>query len=136
MRELIGDIYSRLFPKSWMQRRLADHQWDEIEAAYLPIMVDPKRAAIDVGANVGKYAYKLSSLAPKVYALEPDPGLAAKVARAMGPNVTVHAVAASTEAGSTELHFPIIGGRRSGALASLEQDVAAHDGHATRAITV
>lgn len=136
MRQAIGELYSTLFPKSWLRRRIADHQWDEIEADYLAVMVDPKRAAVDVGANVGKYAHKLSALAMKVYALEPDPGLARKIGRALAANVSVHAVAASVQSGSAELHFPIIGGKPAGALASVEQDVAAHDGHATGAITV
>lgn len=136
MQEAIDELYSILFPKSWLRRRIADHRWDEIEADYLSLMVDPKRAAVDVGANVGKYTYKLSSLASRVYALEPNPGLARKVARALGANVSVHAVAASVEPGTAELHFPIIGGKPAGGLASIEQDVAAHEGYATRAIRV
>jgi FkbM family methyltransferase len=136
MREALGELYSALFPKSWLRRRLADQQWDEIEAEFLAVMVDPRCVAVDVGANAGKYAYKLSALTPKVYALEPDPLLARKIGRALPANVSVHAVAASAQSGFAELHFPIIHGRRQGSLASIEHNVAAHDGHATEAIVV
>jgi FkbM family methyltransferase len=136
MREAIGELYSLLFPKAWLRRRLADDRWDEIEADFLRFMVDETRAAIDVGANAGKYAHKLSALVTHVHALEPEPGLARKISRALGAKVSVHAVAASAESGMAQLHFPVIGGRAGGALASLDQLVAAQEGHATRATTV
>jgi FkbM family methyltransferase len=104
-----------------MRRRLADTRWDEIEADHLAAMVDPARAAVDVGANVGKYAFRLARLTPTVHAFEPHLSLAKKIKRALPNNVVVYAVAASNETGRGALSFPIIAGGRSLALASLEE---------------
>jgi FkbM family methyltransferase len=120
IRRYLGQIYCYLFPNAWLRRRLADDRWDELEVQYLPCLVDGRRAAIDVGANVGKYAYRLSKLTPRVYAFEPDADLAAKLRHALPKNVIVCATAASDLDGVSNFRVPLINGRPSVALASIE----------------
>jgi len=120
LRQLSGDVFAYLFPQLWLRRRLQDHRWDEIELDYLDVLVDPRRGAVDVGANAGKYAYHLAKLAPHVLALEPDARLAAKIARALPRNVKVLPVAASDRSGIAVLHFPVVAGVAQTAVASLE----------------
>jgi hypothetical protein len=66
----------------------------KIESFCLPALVDPKLAAIDLGANVGKYALALSSLVPTVYAPEPSE-LSNPVRTYFPKNVKVYTVAAA-----------------------------------------
>ena len=62
LRDFAASAFCYLFPQLWIKRRLADTRWDEVEMAYLKLMVDSDRSAIDVGANSGKYAYYLAGL--------------------------------------------------------------------------
>ncbi len=119
-RDYVVTLYSFLRPHAWLRRRLADTTWDEIETDFLDLMVDPEKTAVDVGANVGKYAARLSELAPRVLAFEPDPLLAAKIARALPRNVEVHAAAVSDTAGVASLRFPVESGRANTGLATIE----------------
>jgi FkbM family methyltransferase len=123
LRDFAGSALCFLFPRVWLNRRLADKRWEEVEINFLDCMVDPQRAAIDVGANSGKYAYGLSTLTPKVFAFEPDPALAAKIGRALPRNVEVHAAAVSNTQGVARLVFPVFHGQRLTALASIEPGV-------------
>ena len=92
-------------------------------------MVDAGRAAVDVGANVGKYAYALSSIVKTVYAFEPDVGLANQLKRSLPTNVKVLALAASDSAGNAELRYPVVNGSRTVGLASIESGVVKSEGH-------
>jgi len=123
LRDLSRSAFCFLFPHQWLKRRLADRRWDETEMNFLDVMVDPQRAALDIGANSGKYAARLSALARKVYAFEPDRALAAKIGRALPRNVEVHAAAVSNRQGVARLMFPVIAGERATALASIEPGV-------------
>jgi hypothetical protein len=49
-------------PQQTFNRVLSNHSLHEIELELLPLLVDPARSAIDVGANLGIYADKLSRL--------------------------------------------------------------------------
>lgn len=123
-RAFAANVFCFLFPKYWLNMVFANtHQWDEIEMNFLDLMVDPSKAALDVGANTGKYAYRLSALLPKVYAFEPDPALAAKINRALPRNVEVHAAAISNKCGVARLMFPVVAGHRVTAISSIEPGV-------------
>lgn len=119
-RAFAAELYSALFPAAWMRRWLEDARGNEVEMDHLRVMVDPLRAAVDVGANVGKYSFRLSGLSPEVYSFEPHPSLARKLRHALPKNVVVQAVAVSDAPGVAQLKFPIINGERSLALASIE----------------
>lgn len=81
-------------------------------------------AVVDVGANWGLYAARLAKLVGahgQVDAFEPHPvhaGTLNALARAR-PQLRVHAMALASEAGTAELHVPIVAGRHVTALASL-----------------
>jgi FkbM family methyltransferase len=89
----------------WMEARgwrLAGH---EPELRLLPYLVDPRRAALDVGANRGLYTTHLRRCARAVFAFEPLPHLARRLGLAY-PDVTVQATALSDAPGTAELRVP------------------------------
>ena len=78
----------------------------EAEAQLLPELVDPKRNAIDIGANKGVYAELLSRLCGKVYAFEPNPKLYKMLVRSAATNVKTYNMALSDKSGTAELRIP------------------------------
>ena len=64
------------FPKQWMRYQLSITQ-TEPEFHYLDKIVPPSRTSVDVGANIGKYTFRLAELTPRVHAFEPLRDLAA-----------------------------------------------------------
>jgi FkbM family methyltransferase len=92
----------------------------EVEWRVLDHLVDPTRAAIDVGANVGIYTGRLAQLVPKVHAFEPIPWLADDVVRKTPKNVVMHRVALSNRTGQAELRIPIRQGVEEDGLTTME----------------
>ena len=90
-------------------RRL--ERWRTFEAEYflLDHLVDPRQAAVDVGANEGIYAGRLAQLCPSVHCFEPIPWMAAALRVKLPPSVTVHEAAASNRTGTGELRIPYHG---------------------------
>jgi len=86
-------------------------RWRSFEPEYffLHLLADPVRAAIDVGANEGIYAGRLSQLCRSVHCFEPNPRLAAQLRIKLRRSVIVHEVAASNERGVGELRVPYSG---------------------------
>ncbi len=80
--------------------------------------VAPHQTALDVGAWYGPWTHWMSRHAGRVVTVEPNPGLAAFVARTCRPNVTVVSKAASDGEGFAELWLPP-GGRGTEGRASL-----------------
>jgi FkbM family methyltransferase len=78
----------------------------EGEVKLLPFLVDPKRNAVDAGANKGTYTYFLARLAQHVYAFEPNPKMFTILRRSMARNVTASPVALSNRSGDAELRVP------------------------------
>jgi FkbM family methyltransferase len=111
---LVSPILTRLAALAGPRARHDLHlhrmmRWGKGEAEWLILdrLVDPARAAIDVGANDGVYAGRLSQLCHKVHAFEPIPWLAVTLARKLRPNVEVHQMALSNREGEAELRIPI-----------------------------
>ncbi len=88
----------------------------------LPFLVDPARAAMDIGANRGIWADEMSRLTETVLAFEPNPKLYAFLERAAAPSVQCRQMALSNEAGMAELLIPGEKGRYSNQGASLNPD--------------
>jgi FkbM family methyltransferase len=80
-------------------------------------------AGIDVGANIGEYAWALAQHMTRVIAIEPVPELAALLRRGAPRNVEVVEGVMGATAGEVKLRVPNVNGRRAGALAT----VADHD---------
>jgi FkbM family methyltransferase len=77
----------------------------EYELKELPNYVRRDRIAVDVGANVGVYAYHLSRLAQRVLAFEPIPDLAAVLRRLNLHNLEIEEAALSDHSGSATLRI-------------------------------
>src|SRR3954469_9879548 len=76
LRHYLRTAYHYLFPGVAFRRYIDNSHGDEIEMDYLPVLVDARRGAIDVGANLGRYSLRLAPLAKIVWAFEPHPRLA------------------------------------------------------------
>ena len=88
----------------------------------LPFLVDPNRAAFDIGANRGIWASEMIQLTETVWAFEPNPKLFAFLKSAAADNVRCQAIALSDRAGEAELLIPGEKGRFSNQGASLNPD--------------
>ena len=90
----------------------------EVELARITTWAPRGGTAVDVGAWYGPWTARLSRLADRVVAIEPNPALA-RLVRTGFPAVTVVEAAASDQTGTAELWLPG-GGRGAEGLASLE----------------
>lgn len=88
-----------------LQRRRRDGSAPEWRV--LPLLVDPARAALDVGANYGFYAGVLCRLARRVHCFEPIAPLAEQLRVRLPPWAVVHAVALSDHEGEARLVLPV-----------------------------
>jgi FkbM family methyltransferase len=84
---------------------------DAATSAVLAAVAANSRTILDIGANVGRYAWFLRNHAPsgsRLYALEPHPGAARLLRAALGPlpGCTVLEVAAADRDGVAELVVP------------------------------
>ena len=69
----------------------------------------PRRAvAIDVGANIGVYSYKLAKLFAQVYSFEINPDLTGPLAAYRSGHISVIAKGLSAAAGQLTLHIPVV----------------------------
>src|ERR1700681_4902013 len=96
-------LHHYLMPRSAFRRIMATQAEAEIELNLLPALVDPARAAIDVGANAGVYSLQLSRLAACVYSFERHPRMARILRANMPSNVTVRQGAVSDVDGQARL---------------------------------
>lgn len=88
----------------------------------LPFLLDPRRAALDIGANRGIWASEMAAACETVWAFEPNPKLFAFLAAAASPRVSCRAEALSDQGGEAELLIPGEAGRYSNQGASLNPD--------------
>ncbi len=88
-------VFHRLFPAAALQRALRRTKEHELELNLLPVLCDPSRVSIDVGANAGVYTAALMSLSSHVIAVEPHPRLARIVGTLPADKVTVRRAIAS-----------------------------------------
>lgn len=95
----------------------------------VPVLVDPKRAALDIGANRGIWAHEMARIAPAVLAFEPNPKLFAFLNRAARKPVLCRADALSDQSGEAELLVPGEKGRYSNQGASLNPDKVGDSAH-------
>lgn len=85
--------------------------FDEAELRLVPRLCPRDRAFLDVGASHGIYSWAASRVTERVIAVEPNPGVAATLARTFGDRVEVIAAALSDRSGTVTLQVPIHGGR-------------------------
>jgi FkbM family methyltransferase len=85
-------------------------RWGNFDREYylLDHLVDSTRAAVDVGANIGDFAGRMSQLCPTVHCFEPIPWLADALRVKLDSRVVVHQCALSNCAGLAELRVPYL----------------------------
>jgi FkbM family methyltransferase len=80
----------------------------EEELQYLPVLADIAKSAVDIGASEGWYTYHLLRCSKQVYAFEPQPALAGRLAYELRTErVHVEQVALSDHLGTAVLRVPI-----------------------------
>lgn len=78
----------------------------ERELRLVPLLADPKRISIDVGANRGIWTEMLRRHSRAVLAFEPNPKLFRELSRRLGPGATALPYALSDTSGAAELRVP------------------------------
>ena len=95
-------------PSLFYQRRIAEEtRSGEPELALLAKVVQRGGTAIDVGANLGFFAYALSDIADWVVAFEPNPDYAFFARWMLRGRAEVHQLALSDVSGRGTLQVPI-----------------------------
>ena len=84
-------------------------RFGEPEIRLLRYLVDPTRAAIDIGASEGVYAFFLRRLAQRCIAFEPNPSSYLALKSAL-PDVEIYQAAVSAVDGDVILRVPVVNG--------------------------
>lgn len=83
----------------------------EPELDLLPLIVPTDQHAVDIGANLGLYSYRLARICSRIDAYEPNAECRAVLAQYGHPAIHVHPVALSSAPGQAQLQIPSVGGR-------------------------
>lgn len=99
------------------RRRLPFRYWYEMnngssenELRFLDRIVGERHTAIDVGANVGLFSYKMSKLFGKVYAFEINESLTKDLAAYNPGNIEILHEGLSSREGGATLYIPVLDG--------------------------
>ena len=100
---------SLTFPVAWTKfyRAFRKHHFDA-EYWLIPLFCRPDKIAVDVGANMGIYAYAMAKHARQVIAFEPNTDLWPFLRRFLGDRVRLEDTALSDAAGQAE--FRVVAG--------------------------
>lgn len=106
LRTFIAQTASTLAPRLWADFDiLRRNKHFEPEFWLLPQLCQGAETAVDVGGNQGLFSYYMAKSARRVHVFEPNPICLAQMRRLSRPNITVHSVALSSEAGTLPLRF-------------------------------
>lgn len=94
----------------------------EPELRHIQSICKQRNVAIDVGANIGLYSYRLAQIFQKVYAFEINKGVAADLVSYHARNITVIHSGLSSEQRDLTLYIPIANGIPLNGWASLQPD--------------
>jgi FkbM family methyltransferase len=95
-------------PSLFYRRRIAQEaRSGEPELAVLSELVPHGGTAVDVGANLGFFAYALADIAQRVVAFEPNPDYASFARWMLRGRAEVHELALSDRPGRATLHVPL-----------------------------
>jgi FkbM family methyltransferase len=117
-----------------IRRLLAPFGHAEPELALVGLLARPDRAFLDIGANKGVYVMAAAGRFAAVYAVEPNPQMAAYLRDCLGGVCTVLECALSDRRGSLPLWVPARGSQAITSLGSLE--AGANPGLAQTSVTV
>ncbi|MDA9981352.1 FkbM family methyltransferase [Gammaproteobacteria bacterium] len=94
------------FPRTLLNYRIFRKVGFEPEIALLPMLCDPKKASLDIGANIGVFTWHLLKHSRSILAFEPNPRLCNLLLRTFGSSIDIHQIALSNLRGSSKLSFP------------------------------
>jgi FkbM family methyltransferase len=105
----LRDRLTMLLPPALFYRRrmTREARTGEPELAMLSKLVPRGGTAVDVGANLGIYAYALAGIADRVVAFEPNPDYAAFARRMLCGRAEVHELALSDQPGRATFTVPL-----------------------------
>src|SRR4051812_27691321 len=83
---------------------------EEPELRILPALISGSDVAIDIGANIGFYALRMSGLFKKVYAFEINDDLTHDLAAFNPGNIEIVHMGLSSDAGQAVLYIPVLNG--------------------------
>jgi FkbM family methyltransferase len=114
---LPSDLREAIDRRYYFERFRRGELSNEEEFTLLPALVSDGMTALDIGANLGGYAIRMSELvggAGQVHAFEPVPRTARLLRYNLErltshPNVVVHEAAVSEASGTAVLHLPLEG---------------------------
>lgn len=92
----------------------------ERELRFLPRICPRRGLAIDVGANIGYWSYRMANIFEHVHAFEINASLTEDLRAFQPAKITVHHVGLSSSVGTTQLHIPVVSGLPLTGWASLE----------------
>ena len=131
--DIAAKVVDRVPPRLMVPSIAWQYLFFEPELRRLDEFVPKDRGAVDAGAWWGPWSWWLARRVPTVDSFEPNRDLAARLARVMPPNVTIHPVALSNRAGRTNVWFPS-GGASAGGRASLEPETRADSGWSQQSV--
>ena len=110
----LGKIFYPLVPA---RSRLGFRYWLastdgslERELQMLPRLISKTDVALDIGANAGFYAFRMSKIFSKVHAFEINNELTEDLRRYNPGNITITPVGLSSTAGEATLYIPVLNG--------------------------
>jgi FkbM family methyltransferase len=116
------NILITTLPTCWVTDLRAYWHWffGDPELRLLRFLNDPTKCSIDVGANVGIYTFFLKKYSSICHAIEPNPNLVKTLRQCFSSGVSVFEGALSDQNGSSILSIPVIEGKETHGLASIE----------------
>jgi FkbM family methyltransferase len=116
IRKMLGPGYA-------VRRHLAyELAHGEPEIALVPILCTHDADFLDVGANIGAYAFYAKSHARHVYAMEPNPALTRHLRAVLGKKGTVLTIGASDHVATAPFRIPVCEGNDIDTRSSLQED--------------
>ena len=123
IRTSIIRFLNKFFPKIliYIRTKKSLHN-GEFGLRIIPFFCNKKNISVDIGSNLGTYAYEMSNYSKFCYAFEPNPFLAKILDRSLSDNVKIFQVALSNKKGNATLKIPISKNIEEHGLASIEDD--------------
>lgn len=105
-KRLISGAAQRYFPRAWLSLRILRHDRHfEPEFWLIPMLCRRDQVAIDIGANMGEFAYHMARHAGEVIAFEPNVDIVPALQRLVGAAVRVEPVALSNFSGEAIFRY-------------------------------
>ncbi len=107
---LFGAIPDRYYLPAMYYSNSCTRKIIQEEIAVVRQLVHRRSVAVDIGANIGLYAYPLSRIFDKIVAFEPIPQCSSILKNYKAKNIEVHSVGLSSFTGVLELCIPVQNG--------------------------